>query len=27
VKNHSLFLDFMILLQTTQVVVLGKGVR
>ena len=27
VKNHSLFLDLMILLQTTQVVVLGKGVR
>ena len=27
VKNHSLFLDMMILLQTTQVVVLGKGVR
>lgn len=27
VKNHSLFLDFVILLQTTQVVVLGKGVR
>ena len=27
VKNHSLFLDLMVLLQTTQVVVLGKGVR
>jgi sugar transferase (PEP-CTERM system associated) len=27
VKNHSLFLDLMILLQTAQVVVLGKGVR
>ncbi len=27
VKNHSLFLDLMILLQTVQVVVLGKGVR
>lgn len=27
VKNHSLFLDIMILLQTAQVVVLGKGVR
>ena len=27
VKNHSLFLDMMILLQTVQVVVLGKGVR
>ena len=27
VKNHSLFLDLMILLQTTQVVVTGKGVR
>lgn len=27
VKNHSLFLDFMILLQTVQVVLLGKGVR
>ena len=27
VKNHSLFLDFMILLQTTQVVVTGKGVH
>ncbi|MBI5330826.1 MAG: TIGR03013 family PEP-CTERM/XrtA system glycosyltransferase [Betaproteobacteria bacterium] len=27
VKNHSLFLDFSILLQTVQVVVLGKGVR
>ncbi len=27
VKNHSLFLDLMVLLQTAQVVVLGKGVR
>ncbi len=27
VKNHSLFLDLMILLQTAQVVVLGKGAR
>lgn len=27
VKNHSLFLDLMILLQTAQVVVMGKGVR
>lgn len=27
VKNHSLFLDLMILLQTVQVVVLGKGAR
>jgi len=27
VKNHSLFLDLMILLQTTQVVVWGKGAR
>jgi len=27
VKNHSLFLDLMILLQTARVVVLGKGVR
>jgi sugar transferase (PEP-CTERM system associated) len=27
VKNHSLFLDLMVMLQTTQVVVLGKGVR
>ncbi len=27
VKNHSLFLDLMILLQTVQVVVLGQGVR
>jgi len=27
VKNHSLFLDLMILLQTVQVVVTGKGVR
>ena len=27
VKNHSLFLDIMILLQTVQVVVTGKGVR
>ena len=27
VKNHSLFLDLMILLQTAQVVVLGKGVH
>jgi sugar transferase (PEP-CTERM system associated) len=27
VKNHSLFLDLMILLQTAQVVVLGQGVR
>lgn len=27
VKNHSLFLDLMILLQTSQVVVMGKGVR
>jgi len=27
VKNHSLFLDFMILFQTAQVVLWGKGVR
>ena len=27
VKNHSLFLDLMILLQTVQVVLLGKGAR
>ncbi len=27
IKNHSLFLDLMILLQTVQVVVLGKGAR
>jgi sugar transferase (PEP-CTERM system associated) len=27
VKNHSLFLDLMILTQTAQVVLLGKGVR
>lgn len=27
VKNHSLFLDLLILLQTVQVVVLGKGAR
>jgi len=27
VKNHSLFLDFMILFQTVQVVLWGKGVR
>jgi len=27
VKNHSLFLDLMILFQTAQVVVWGKGVR
>ena len=27
VKNHTLFLDIMILLQTVQVVVLGKGAR
>jgi sugar transferase (PEP-CTERM system associated) len=27
VKNHSLFLDLMIMLQTAQVVVLGKGAR
>lgn len=27
IKNHSLFLDLMILLQTAQVVALGKGVR
>jgi lipopolysaccharide/colanic/teichoic acid biosynthesis glycosyltransferase len=27
VKNHSLFLDLMILFQTVQVVVWGKGVR
>lgn len=27
VKNHSLFLDLMILVQTAQVVILGKGVR
>lgn len=27
VKNHSLFLDLMVLIQTAQVVVLGKGVR
>lgn len=27
VKNHSLFLDLMILLQTAQVVIWGKGVR
>jgi lipopolysaccharide/colanic/teichoic acid biosynthesis glycosyltransferase len=27
VKNHSLFLDLMILLETVQVVLLGKGAR
>ena len=27
VKNHSLFLDLMILFQTAQVVLWGKGVR
>ena len=27
VKNHSLFLDLMILFQTVQVVLWGKGVR
>jgi lipopolysaccharide/colanic/teichoic acid biosynthesis glycosyltransferase len=27
VKNYSLFLDLIILLQTVEVVVLGKGVR
>jgi lipopolysaccharide/colanic/teichoic acid biosynthesis glycosyltransferase len=27
VKNHSLFLDFMILFQTAQVVLWGKGAR
>ena len=27
VKNHSLFLDLMILFQTGQVVLLGKGAR
>ena len=27
VKNHSLFLDLMILFQTVQVVVWGKGAR
>ena len=27
VKNHSLFLDILILFQTVQVVLLGKGAR
>jgi lipopolysaccharide/colanic/teichoic acid biosynthesis glycosyltransferase len=27
VKNHSLFLDFLILLQTVEVVIFGKGAR
>lgn len=27
VKNHSLFLDLVILLQTAQVVLFGKGAR
>ena len=27
VKNHSLFLDLMILVETIQVVLLGKGAR
>jgi lipopolysaccharide/colanic/teichoic acid biosynthesis glycosyltransferase len=27
VKNHSLFLDLVILLQTTQVVLFGQGAR
>jgi lipopolysaccharide/colanic/teichoic acid biosynthesis glycosyltransferase len=27
VKNHSLFLDLLILVETLQVVVLGKGAR
>ncbi len=27
VKNHSLFLDVLILFQTVQVVLLGKGAR